>query len=380
MISFELSERQRGLQQRLNAIGASRLRPTTMELDRAAPGPLDRNFLDILGQEGLISLLIPEEYGGQRVDGITLAVIIEELGWASTDFAAVFQSTLHAAKTILIGGSPEQKETFLPQLLAPEGRVAAFCPTEEQGGSDSSSFATTARLSGDRYILNGEKTPVINAGSALFYIVWANMDTDRGRSGINAFIVPGDTPGVTCGPYYDKSGHRGVPIAKVSFENVDVPKENLIGAPGSGYLLLMQAVDSGRAFVGASCVGLARAALEIALEYAKERKIKNRTVISNQGVSFPLAELMTQLEAARLLVWKACELMDAGLDHSAASAMAKLFASELAVHATSEGMLILGQKSMHRSALMEKFQRDAQLTRIVEGTSHIQKAVIASQL
>ncbi|OPL13319.1 MAG: hypothetical protein AVO39_03345 [delta proteobacterium MLS_D] len=380
MISFTLSEHQRELQQKFRETGELRLRPVAAEIDRAAPGPLDRRFLDILGSEGLISLLVPEEYGGQHVDAITLAVIIEELGWASTDFAAVFQSTFHAVKTILVGGSPEQKKRFLKELLAPSGRVAAFCPTEEQGGSDSSSFRTTARLSGDRYILNGEKTPVINAGSAAFYIVWANMDTDRGRSGINAFVVPGDTPGVTCGPYYDKSGHRGVPIATVTFDNVEVPKENLIGAPGSGYLLLMQTVDSGRAFVGASCVGLARAALEIALEHAKKRTIKSRPIISNQGVSFSLADLLTHLEAARLLVWKACELMNAGLDHSAASAMAKLFASELAVHATSEGMLILGQKSMHRSALMEKFQRDAQLTRIVEGTSHIQKAVIASQL
>ena len=380
MISFKLSEEQKTLQEKFHKIAESQLRPLSLEIEQRTPGPIDPCFSRLLAKEGLNSFIIPREFGGKPADGITLAIIIEELAWGCLDFASIFQANIHAMKTILIGGAKEQKAEFLPLMLSPTGAVASFCPTEDKSGSDSSSFSTTARLKKGRYILSGKKNPVINAGHSLFYIVWANMENDQGRSGINAFIVPGGSQGITCGPYYDKCGYRGVPMAMVSLDQVEVPKKNLIGPSGSGYLLLMQTVDWGRAFAGASCVGLARAAIEEALEFAKSRIIKKRPIISNQGVGFILAELVTQLEAARLLVWKACKLMDAGMDYTAASSMAKLFASELAVRASSEGMLILGQQSLYRSSLMGKFQRDAQLTRIVEGTSQIQKAIIVSQL
>ena len=380
MISFELTDQQRELQRKFHDIAESWLRPVSFEIDQRTPGPIDPCFIGILAREALNAFIIPDEWGGKPVDGLTLSVIIEELAWGSMDLSSIFQANMHAMKTILIGGSEAQKRAFLPPMLSATGTVASFCPTEDKSGSDSSSYATIAMQKKGAYILNGAKNPVINAGHALFYIVWANMAQDRGRSGINAFIVPGTAAGLTCGPYYDKSGYRGVPMAMVSLDNVDVPKNHLIGPSGSGYLLLMQTVDWGRAFAGASCVGLARAAIEEALEYAKTRIIKNRPIISNQGISFILAELVTQLEAARLLVRKACRLMDAGLDYTAASSMAKFFASELAVRATSEGMLILGHKSLYHSSLMGKLQRDAQLTRIVEGTSQIQKAIIVSQL
>lgn len=380
MISFELSDEQKKLQDKFHKIAGSQLRPLSLDLDQKSPGPIDFRFLRILAKERLNSLIIPEKYGGRPVDAITLAIIQEELAWGSIDFVSIVNSTYHAIMTILIGGSQKQKAEFFPLMLNPQGAVASICVTEDKGGSDSSFFSTVARLENGRYILNGSKNPIINAGDSLFYIVWANIDNEKERSGINAFIVPASSEGITIGPYHDKSGFRSMPTARVSFNDVSISKNNLIGLPGSGYLLLMQVIDWGRALTGGSCTGLARAAVEEALEYAKTRFIKNRPIISNQGVSFILSDLVTQLEAARLLVWKACRLIDLGLDYTAAASMAKLYASELAVRATSEGLLILGQKSCYRSSLMEKLQRDAQLTRIIEGASQIQKAVIANQL
>ncbi len=379
-MSFELSDEQKSVQQKFHKLAESQLRPLSLEIDQRPPGPIDPHYLRILEKENLPSLIIPEEYGGKQVDWMTLAVIIEELAWGSVDFSSIVNATLHSIMTVLNGGTRDQKSRFLRKVLESRGGVASFCATEDTGGSDSSSFSTLAREENGAYVLNGSKNPVINAGDSLLYVLWANMEYECDRSGINAFVVPGDAEGIKIGPYHDKSGLRGTPTAQVTFDEVTVPKENRIGPLGSGYLLMMQSVDWGRVFVGATCVGIARAAVEKALDFAKTHIIKGRPIINNQGVSFILADLMTRLEAARLLVWKACDLMQAGLDYTAAASMAKLFASELAVRATSEGMLIMGQKGVSRPSLMEKLQRDAQLTRIVEGTSQIQKAIIANQL
>ncbi|MBI4765328.1 MAG: acyl-CoA dehydrogenase family protein [Deltaproteobacteria bacterium] len=380
MISFELSKEQKRLQDKFHKIAEFEIRPLAIDMDKKLPGPIDPSFLRILANNNLNALIIPREYGGKAVDSVTLALIEEELAWGSVDFISIINATFHALMTILIGGSKEQKSKFLPMMLSPAGAVASFCSTEEKSGSDSSSYSTLARFKNDRYILDGQKNPIVNAGDSLFNIVWANLENQKDRSGINAFIVPATTKGISIGPFHDKSGFRGMPAAMVSFSGASIPKNNLIGVPGSGYLLLMQVVDWGRAIAGATSVGLARAAVEEALGYAKTRLIKKRPIISNQGVSFILSELTTQLAAARLLVWKACRLIDLGLDYTAAASMAKLFASELAVRAATEGMLILGHKSYFRPSLMEKLLRDSQLSRIIEGTSQIQKIIIANQL
>lgn len=380
MISFELTDEQKHSRETFHRLAASRLRPLALPLDKRGAGPIDDDLKSILAEQHLNALLIPREYGGSQVDFMTMAIILEEIAWGSTDLASIFAANLHAILTVLIGGSEGQKAEFLPPMLDASGALASLCVTEEKGGSDSSSFATTARLDGDDFVLNGTKSVVINAGSALYYIVWASMAEANDRSGINAFIVPASAGGIRVGAYYDKSALRGVPTAAVTFDEVRIPRFNLVGTPGSGYLLLMQTIDLGRALVGANAVGHARAAIEEALAFAKSRQIRKRKIITNQGVSFALAQLMTELEAARLLVWRACDLIETGQDFTAAASMAKLFGAELAVRATCEGMLIMGQKSLHGPSLMDKLQRDAQLTRIAEGTSHIQKAIIADQL
>lgn len=380
MISFELTEEQIELKNKFHRLAKEKIQPLSLQIDAKKPRGIDKGYLKIMAEENLNSFIIPEQYGGKACDRVTLSLIMEELGYGCAGFAGIYAQTLHAVSTLLIGGSHEQKKTFLPLLLQPAGAVASFCVTEEKSGSDTSSFATTAHLEDDHFILNGSKTPIINAGNATFYVVWGNTDIKKGRAGINAFIIPQGTQGMDFSSHHDKPGLRTAPTATIFFKEAKVPKPDLIAPPGSGYLLLMQTIDWGRAFVGAIGVGLARAAIEESINHAKSRIILKRPIIKNQGISFTLSELATDLEAARLLVWKACRLMELDMDFAIASSMAKLFASELAVRATNEGMLILGQKGFIRPSLMDKYQRDAQALRIVEGTSQIQKIIIASQL
>lgn len=380
MIAFELTPDQIGLQKKIHHLAREKIQPYSFGVDGKQPGPVDEGILKIIGGENLNAFIIPREFGGRPLDRVTLSLVTEEIGYGCAGVASIYAATVHAVSALLIGGSREQKEAFLPLLLNPGGSVAGCAITEEKGGSDTTSFSTTARLEGDCYIINGAKSPVINAGSAAFYLVFASSDTDRGRAGVNAFIVPGDAKGMTFGSFYDKPGLRSTPTAAIIFNEVAVHRSNLIGPPGSGYLLLMQTLDLGRAFFGAICVGLARAAIEEATAFSRKRIILNRPIIKNQGISFLLAELATEIDAARLLVWRACRLMDLNADYTRESSMAKLFASEVAFRAASEGMLILGQKGCTGRSLMDKYQRDAQTLRIVEGTSQIQKMIIASQL
>jgi len=379
MISFELSAEQKKLQQKIHR-QAARLQPLSLKVDAAKPGPIDKSYRRIIAEEKLNSFIIPEELGGRTLDQLTLSIVTEEIGYGCAGLASIYAATVHSVSALLIGGSPEQKKRFLPLLLRPADSVASCCITEEKGGSNTAAFATMARQEGEDYIINGEKVPIINAGNAVFYIVWTSTDTGRGRAGINTFVIPKGADGVIAGPYQDKPGLRCAPTATVTFRDVVVPKANLIGLPGSGYLLLMQTLDWGRAFFGAICVGLARAALEEAINFAKKRIVSNRPIIKNQGISFILSELATEIDAARLLVWRACRLMDLKMDFTRESSMAKLFASEVAARASSQGMQILGQKGYLQPHLMSKFQRDAQGLLILEGTSQIQKMIIASQL
>lgn len=380
MICLELSTEQKELQRRFRRLALEQLHARSLAVDAGTPGPIHPSYLEFIGKENLNSFIIPGEYRGQPLDRVSLSLVTEELGFGCAGLASIYAATVHAVSAILIGGSPEQKEAFLPLLLGPSGQVASCGITEPKGGSDTSSFSTTARLHGDHYLLNGSKIPILNAGDAAFYVVWASSGTGSGRAGINAFLVPKHTPGITIGAYHDKPGLRSAPTASVFFNDVAVPESNLIGLPGSGYLLLMQTLDWGRAFFGAICVGLARAALEQAIGFAKERTVSNRPIIENQAISFGLAELATDIDAARLLVWRACRLMDLKMDYTRESSMAKLFASEAAVRATGEGMQILGQQGYTHPHLMAKWQRDALAFRILEGTNHIQKMIIASQL
>lgn len=380
MISFELTDEQEKLQKKIRSLAKEKMRPLSFLLDKKQPGPIDKEYLKLIGEEKLNSFLIPEEFGGHMLDRLTLSLVAEELGYGCGGLACIYAETAAAVSALLIGGSQEQKETYLPPLLDSDGATAGYAATESKGGSDTKSFNTIARVEGDRYVLNGSKGPIFNAGNAAFYTIWVGSEVTAGLSGINTFVVPGDASGITCGPFDDKLGLRCAPTATVYLDNVSTPGSNLLGSPGSGYLLLMQTVDLGRALCGAICVGVARAALEEAIDFAKTRVIRNRPIIDNQGISFALAELATELDAARLLVWRANSLIVSGSDYTAESSMANLFASEVAVRTTDECVQFLGQKGVIYPNTMAKYQRDAQTLRIVVGTSQIQKGVIARQL
>ena len=380
MISFEMTNEQLMFQEQFRNVAKEKLQPYSLEIDKNPPSPIDKFFLKTIADQGLNKFIIPKEYGGTPLDWVTLSIITEELAYGCAGLATCYAATLHAVSTILIGGTEEQKKTFLPLLLSSDGEVASCLITEEKGGSDTTHCTTIATCEEDCYVINGKKIAILNAGNAAFYVVWANIEHTRGRAGINAFIIPANTKGLTFGPYDDKLGLRNAPTSTIYLKDVVVPKENLIGFVGSGYLLLAQTLDLGRAFFGSICTGLARAAIEEATIFSKNRIVLKRRIINNQGISLPLAELSTKLEAARLLVWKACRLMDLKKDYSVESSMAKLFASELAILASSEGLQFLGKKGYMRPSLMEKLQRDALILRIVEGTNIVQRIIIASQL
>ncbi len=380
MISFEPTQKQLTMQAHFQRLALERLQPLSLHIDAAAPGSIDPDYLGIIAEENLNAFLIPEKYGGKPLDRISLALLFEELGAGCAGFAAVYAQTFHSIGALLIGGSEKQKKQFFPLLLPPAGHVAGFCVTEEKSGSNTSSFATVFSRKGKSFLLRGEKNTVINAGQARFYVVWANEKGTCNRAGISTFLIPEKTGGLSFGPYHDKPGFRAAPTATVHLEDACIPEGNMIGPAGSGYLLLMQILDWGRAISGAIAVGLARTAIEEAIRFAKQRVIWKQPIIKNQSIAFCLADLVTQLESTRALVWKACRLIDLGRDHTVASSMAKLSASELAVRATTEGLLILGQSGYRRLSLMDKIHRDALAFRIAEGTSQIQKLIISGQL
>ena len=379
MISLELSAEQKRTELKFMRL-AKKLHPLSLKIDAQQPGPIDPAYLDIIADQDLNAYMVPKQYGGRPLDFVTLSLVIEGLGYGCAGFASIYCVTMHAVSALLIGGSHDQKAAYLPLLLGHSGRPVGCCITEEKGGSDTSRFSTKADADGEHYIINGTKSPVISAGDAAFYVVWANTGTGRGRGDINAFIVPGDSPGISIGPYHDKPGLRCAPSATVTFSNVKVHKYDLIGAPGSGYPLLVQSLDLGRALFSAVCVGIAKAAFDETATFAKQHTIANKAIIRNQGIGFPLADQATDICAGRLLVWRACRMMDRNAHYTKEASMAKLFSSRMAARIANEGMLIMGQTAHTKPNLMAKFQRDAQVLRLLEGTDHIQKMIISSQI
>jgi len=313
---------------------------------------------------------------------LTTAMIMEEIASGCAGLAAVVDANMHAASPIILAGTKEQKEKFLPLLTAKKAALAAFALTEPQAGSDVESITTLAVLKGDRYVINGVKDYILNAGCASFYSVFAATNSGKKRASLRAFIIPEGSLGLVIGEIRNKVGIRYAHTCQILLQNVEVPETNVIGKDkaGSGYLLLTQTFDRGRALVGATAVGIARAAFEMALEHARERKQFGKSILANQGISFPLAEMAAKIELARLITWKACWLIDQDQDYTAASSMAKLVASQTAQEATVTAADILGGKGYLAHSWADKLVRDARVLSTIEGTNNIQKAIIASLL
>jgi alkylation response protein AidB-like acyl-CoA dehydrogenase len=333
-----------------------------------------------MGDLGFMGIMVDPKYGGSGMDTISYVLIMEELSKidASASVIVSVNNSLvcYGLETY---GNKDQKETYLTKLATGE-MVGAFCLSEPEAGSDATSQKTTAIDHGDHYILNGTKNWITNGGRADVYLVIAQTDRSKGHKGINAFIVEKGTPGFEIGPKEDKLGIRGSDTHTLQFNDVKVPKANRIGADGFGFRFAMKTLSGGRIGIAAQALGIASGAYELALSYSKQRQAFGKEISRHQAIAFKLAEMATDIEAARLLVMKAAWDKDQGNNYDTSSAMAKLFASQVAMQHTLEAVQIHGGNGFVKEYHVERLMRDAKITQIYEGTSEIQKIVISRSI
>ena len=377
MIDFSLSEDLRDIQARARKFAQEEILPIAAEYDRKAGVP--PGIVQKAKAAGLLNVTIPKEYGGMSYGALQSAMIAEELGAACAGISITILVNGLALTPIMLFGNEEQKEKFL-RPVAEGAKLAAFCLTEREAGSDAGSIKTTALPDGDDLVINGQKCFVTSGSLASVLVVFAQTDPERGPRGVSTIVVPADTPGIRVVKVEDKMGQRASNTAELAFENVRVPQANLLGKRGRGFGIALETLDFGRSGVAALSVGLARAALEHATRYAKERQQFGAPIINNQAVAFMLADMATKIEAARLLTWQAAWSADQGIKATAKSAMAKCFASDTAMQVTTDAVQIFGGVGYMKDNPVEKLMRDAKLLQIYEGTNQIQRMVIARQL
>jgi alkylation response protein AidB-like acyl-CoA dehydrogenase len=377
-MEIELSEHQSNLRDTVRRFARERLEAAAVETDRARRFP--REMIDELAKLGIMGIFIPEQYGGAGFDHVSYALAIEELAVACAATAVIVSAHSSLASWPILGlGSDRQKQRFLPAMGSGQ-RLGCFALTEPQAGSDASAQKTRAVRDGDDYIINGSKNFITNGSEAEVAIVFAATDPAQGHRGISAFIVETATPGWQVVRVEDKMGIRGAHSAQLSFSDMRVPRANLIGAEGDGFKVAMKTLDGGRIGIAAQAVGIGRAALEASLKYAAERRAFGAPIASNQAIQWKLADMAVEVDAARLMTLRAATLKDAGLPHGKQSAMAKLFAAEAAMKAAIEAVQIHGGYGYTKEFKVERYFRDAKITEIYEGTSEIQRLVIANHV
>ena len=380
MIGFDLNDEQLEYQKMARTFAEKEMMPYAAELDRRQDAKFDWTIVRKFAAENLLGLCIPTEYGGLGVSHLTSVIVSEELAAACLGMSAAVGATALAANSIALVGNENQKERYLPLVCGNDGVLAAVAVTEAEAGSDVGGIQTTATRKGDYYILDGTKAFITNAGLAGFYVVFATTDPQKKAGGLNAFIVDGDSPGLRLGSIEDKMGMRASQTGTLILNNVKVPAENLLGAENSGYLIVMQVMDMARPATAACAVGVARSAYETALAYSRKRKQFGHTLIGNQAIYSMFADMAIEIEAARLLVWRAAWLIDQGMDSTKASSMCKTFASEMAERVCSQAIQILGANGYTRNWPLEKYYRDVKAISIYEGANQIQRMIIASML
>ena len=382
MISLDLTREQKRFVERLRELVREEITPKALELDAKGDDQFDWSIASLLASHNLLCPTIPTEFGGLGLNHLTTALLLEELSFGCAGVATVLNANIHAASPIILAGTKQQKESFLPLLVSSTPALAAFALTEPEAGSDVESISSLAEADGDEFLINGSKDYVLNASVADFFSAFVCIHPAHKRASLRAFIIPSTTPGLSLGRARNKIGIRYANTSEVILDQVRVSADNMIGGnrSGSGYLLLTQTLDRGRALVGAVAVGIAQAAYNLALNHARTRIQFGKPIIKNQAVSFPLAEMATKIELARLMTWKACWLIDQDRDHTTASSMAKWYASETALEVTSHAVEILGAGGYMANTFADKYSRDARVLATVEGTNNIQKAIIASLL
>lgn len=378
-MNFELTKEQEMTRKMVRDFAEEKIKPRAIEIDVEAKFPED--LFKEMGELGLLGIPFPEEYGGSDGDTIAYALAVEEIGrvCGSTGLSYAAAVSL-GASPIYYFGTEEQKEKFLTPLAKGEG-LGSFGLTEPNAGSDAKGTQTTAKLEGDHYVINGEKCFITNASYARQIIVTAiTGKDDKGNNIISAIIVPTDVEGLTITDNYDKMGVRGSNTAEIVLEDVRVPKENLLGDPQKGFKQFLYTLDGGRISIAALGVGIAQASLEKALAYAKERKQFGQSISKFQAIQFKLADMAMEVELARNMVMKAAWLKDQGKKFTMEAAYAKLFATETAFRSANQAIQIHGGYGYMREYEVERYLRDAKLLEIGEGTSEIQRMVIARQL
>jgi butyryl-CoA dehydrogenase len=377
-MDYFFTEEQLMIRDLTRKIAEEKVKPARQELDEQNRFPAE--IMKELGAVDLLRVFVPEEAGGLGGGCTEMCIVTEELSRACAGVATTYSANALAAMPVILYGSKEQKERFLSRI-ADGDSYAAFALTEAGAGSDVSNIKTTAREVEDGFILNGTKQFITNGGVADIYTVIAVTDPKRGPRGISALIVEKGTPGFSFGKEEDKMGIRASKTTELVFEDCKIPKENLLGRRGMGFVVTMKTFDRTRPGVGAQAVGIAQGAFDEALEYAKQRVQFGKPITSFQALQFMLADMATEIEAARALVYATARMVDAGAKNVAReSAMAKLFASDMAMRVTTDAVQIMGGYGYMKEYPVEKFMRDAKITQIYEGTNQIQRQVIALSL
>jgi alkylation response protein AidB-like acyl-CoA dehydrogenase len=374
-MNFHLTEEQLAVQEAARDFAQSELLPGVIERDSEARFPTEQ--IQKMGSLGFMGMMVDPNYGGGGMDTISYVIAMEEL--SKIDASASVSMSVNNS-LVCWGlekyGTEEQKQTYLTKLATGEV-LGAFCLSEPEAGSDATSQQTTATLDGDYYLLNGTKNWITNGSSASIYLVIAQTDASKGHKGISVFIVERGWEGFVVGKKEDKLGIRGSDTHSLLFTDVKVPVQNRIGAEGFGFTFAMETLNGGRIGIAAQALGIASGAYELALAYSKERKAFGKPISQHQAIQFKLADMATQIEAARLLVYKAAWLKDEGKEYAHASAMAKLYASEVAMAVTVEAVQVHGGYGYVKEYHVERLMRDAKITQIYEGTSEIQRIVIS---
>ncbi|WP_217586381.1 acyl-CoA dehydrogenase [Lentibacillus saliphilus] len=377
-MDFQLNDEQEMLRKMVRDFAKNEVEPTAAERDEEER--FDRDIFDKMAELGLTGIPWPEEYGGIGSDYVSYVIAVEELSRVCASTGVTLSAHLSLASwPIYKYGNEAQKKTFLYRLATGEA-LGAYALSEPGAGSDVASMKTIAKKDEDDYVLNGSKVWITNGGVGDIYIVFAKTDADAKHRGISAFIVEKGTEGFSFGKKEKKLGIRSSPTTELIFENCRIPKENLLGAEGDGFKIAMTTLDGGRNGIAAQALGIAQGALDASVEYAKEREQFGKPIAHNQGISFKLADMATDIEAARLLTYQAAWLESEGLPYGKASAMSKLFAGDAAMRVTTEAVQVFGGYGYTKDYPVERYMRDAKITQIYEGTNEIQRLVIGRML
>ncbi|NQU95232.1 MAG: acyl-CoA dehydrogenase family protein [Candidatus Omnitrophica bacterium] len=376
-MSHLLTDEQKMIKDLCRQIAREKIQPVAAEYDEKEEFPWP--IVKILAESDICGIYIPEAYGGMGGGILELAIATEELSWGCGGISLAFAATGLGTFPIILFGNDEQKKKYLPRIA--KGTIAAFCITEAEAGSDAGSIKTTAVKDGDHYILNGTKQWITNGGEAEIYTVIAMTDKNKGARGATAFVVEKGTKGLDFGKKEKKLGIRGSATREVIFTDCKIPKENMLSKQGMGFIVAMKTFDYSRPGVAAQALGIAQRALDEAVKYSHERKQFGQFISSFQGIQFMLADMAIQVEAARAMVYRAARIIDSGAkDISKLSAIAKTFASDVAMKVTTDAVQVFGGYGYMREYPVEKLMRDAKITQIYEGTNQIQRSIIAAHL